>query len=177
MLSSPGSICSYRIRSFNFTIASYQQVLEFQKFLAWNRFSRPGFCPYLSERFWAYGCFMSMIPQCVRVHLGHTLDAVYQILFSRVHITVCLMSGQSSDNLWATFWKMPEKDARTYFNDFVPWVDLRMVGFLIGGKVFLIDGTGAWGNPTPKNIAYGATKRALTQLKVRTFLKGVFLLK
>lgn len=35
-----------------------------------------------------------------------------------------------------------------------------------GGKIFLIDGTGAWGNATPGNIAYGATKRALTQLKV-----------
>lgn len=35
-----------------------------------------------------------------------------------------------------------------------------------GGKVFFIDGTGAWGNPTPGNIAYGASKRAITQLKV-----------
>ncbi|KAK9846582.1 hypothetical protein WJX81_007004 [Elliptochloris bilobata] len=34
-----------------------------------------------------------------------------------------------------------------------------------GGRVFLVDGTGAWGNPTPGNVAYGATKRALTQLK------------
>ncbi|BDA41255.1 Chlorophyll(ide) b reductase NOL, chloroplastic [Coccomyxa sp. Obi] len=34
-----------------------------------------------------------------------------------------------------------------------------------GGKVFFIDGTGAWGNPTPGNVAYGASKRALTQLK------------
>ncbi len=37
-----------------------------------------------------------------------------------------------------------------------------------GGKVFFIDGTGAWGNPTPGNVAYGASKRALTQLKVRS---------
>lgn len=34
-----------------------------------------------------------------------------------------------------------------------------------GGKVWLVDGTGAWGNPTPGNVAYGAAKRALTQLK------------
>ena len=32
-----------------------------------------------------------------------------------------------------------------------------------GGKIFLVDGTGAWGNPTPGNAAYGATKRGLTQ--------------
>lgn len=31
--------------------------------------------------------------------------------------------------------------------------------------MFLVDGTGAWGNATPNNAAYGATKRALTQLK------------
>ena len=35
------------------------------------------------------------------------------------------------------------------------------------GRVFLVDGTGAWGNATPGNVAYGATKRALTQLRVR----------
>lgn len=33
-----------------------------------------------------------------------------------------------------------------------------------GGKLFLVDGTGAWGNATPGNVAYGATKRGLTQL-------------
>ena len=36
------------------------------------------------------------------------------------------------------------------------------------GRVFLVDGTGAWGNATPGNVAYGATKRALTQLRVRS---------
>lgn len=35
-----------------------------------------------------------------------------------------------------------------------------------GGKIFFIDGTGAWGNPTPQNVAYGAAKRAITQVKV-----------
>jgi chlorophyll(ide) b reductase len=34
-----------------------------------------------------------------------------------------------------------------------------------GGKILFIDGTGAWGNPTPNNVAYGASKRAITQLK------------
>ncbi|KAI7843091.1 hypothetical protein COHA_003262 [Chlorella ohadii] len=34
-----------------------------------------------------------------------------------------------------------------------------------GGKVFFVDGNGSWGNPTPGNAAYGATKRALPQLK------------
>ncbi len=37
-----------------------------------------------------------------------------------------------------------------------------------GGKLFFIDGTGAWGNATPGNVAYGASKRAITQLKVRS---------
>lgn len=35
-----------------------------------------------------------------------------------------------------------------------------------GGKIFLMDGAGARGNATPNNVAYGATKRGLTQLKV-----------
>lgn len=35
-----------------------------------------------------------------------------------------------------------------------------------GGKIFFVDGTGAWGNATPGNIAYGASKRAITQLQV-----------
>jgi hypothetical protein len=35
-----------------------------------------------------------------------------------------------------------------------------------GGKIFFIDGTGAWGNATPFNIAYGASKRAITQVQV-----------
>ncbi|EIE25018.1 NAD(P)-binding protein [Coccomyxa subellipsoidea C-169] len=34
-----------------------------------------------------------------------------------------------------------------------------------GGKLFFIDGTGSWGNATPGNVAYGASKRAITQLK------------
>ena len=34
-----------------------------------------------------------------------------------------------------------------------------------GGKILFVDGTGAWGNPTPNNVAYGASKRAVTQLK------------
>jgi len=38
-----------------------------------------------------------------------------------------------------------------------------MAGQPDGGKVFLVDGTGAWGNATPGNAAYGATKRGLTQ--------------
>lgn len=38
-----------------------------------------------------------------------------------------------------------------------------------GGKIFFIDGTGAWGNPTPQNVAYGAAKRAITQVKVSAF--------
>ncbi len=37
----------------------------------------------------------------------------------------------------------------------------------VGGKIFFLDGTGAWGNPTPQNVAYGAAKRAITQVKVR----------
>ena len=37
----------------------------------------------------------------------------------------------------------------------------------VGGKIFFVDGTGAWGNPTPQNVAYGAAKRAITQVKVR----------
>ena len=36
----------------------------------------------------------------------------------------------------------------------------------MGGKIFFLDGTGAWGNPTPQNVAYGAAKRAITQVKV-----------
>lgn len=39
-----------------------------------------------------------------------------------------------------------------------------------GGRLFLMDGTGARGNPTAGNVAYGATKRALTQLKVALLL-------
>lgn len=39
-----------------------------------------------------------------------------------------------------------------------------------GGKIFFIDGTGAWGNPTPQNVAYGAAKRAITQVKVSTLI-------
>jgi NAD(P)-dependent dehydrogenase (short-subunit alcohol dehydrogenase family) len=35
-----------------------------------------------------------------------------------------------------------------------------------GGKIFFIDGAGAWGNPTPQKVAYGAAKRAITQVKV-----------
>ncbi|PRW60445.1 putative chlorophyll(ide) b reductase chloroplastic [Chlorella sorokiniana] len=34
-----------------------------------------------------------------------------------------------------------------------------------GGNVFFVDGNGSWGNPTPGNAAYGATKRALPQLR------------
>ena len=34
-----------------------------------------------------------------------------------------------------------------------------------GGKVIFLDGSGAWGNPTPGNVAYGASKRAITQLQ------------
>ena len=34
-----------------------------------------------------------------------------------------------------------------------------------GGNVFLVDGAGSFGTPTPGNAAYGATKRALVQLK------------
>jgi chlorophyll(ide) b reductase len=41
----------------------------------------------------------------------------------------------------------------------------RMAAQPGGGKLFLVDGNGAWGNATPGNAAYGATKRALTQLK------------
>ena len=39
-----------------------------------------------------------------------------------------------------------------------------------GGKIFFIDGTGAWGNPTPQNVAYGAAKRAITQVKASASL-------
>ncbi|PSC73722.1 chlorophyll(ide) b reductase chloroplastic [Micractinium conductrix] len=34
-----------------------------------------------------------------------------------------------------------------------------------GGRVFLVDGNGSWGNATPGNAAYGAAKRGLVQLK------------
>lgn len=34
-----------------------------------------------------------------------------------------------------------------------------------GGKIFLMDGQGASGSPTPNNATYGATKAALVQLK------------
>lgn len=43
-----------------------------------------------------------------------------------------------------------------------------------GGKLFFIDGTGAWGNTTPGNVAYGASKRAITQLKVRSASSQLF---
>ena len=36
-----------------------------------------------------------------------------------------------------------------------------------GGKIFLIDGAGATGGATANSAAYGASKRALTQLKAR----------
>ncbi len=39
-----------------------------------------------------------------------------------------------------------------------------------GGKIFLIDGAGATGGATANSAAYGASKRALTQLKVRPCL-------
>ena len=39
-----------------------------------------------------------------------------------------------------------------------------------GRKIFFIDGTGAWGNPTPQNVAYGAAKRAITQVKASASL-------
>ena len=35
-----------------------------------------------------------------------------------------------------------------------------------GGKIFLIDGAGATGGATANSAAYGASKRALTQLMV-----------
>ncbi len=37
-----------------------------------------------------------------------------------------------------------------------------------GGKIILISGAGATGGPTANSAAYGASKRALTQLKART---------
>lgn len=43
-----------------------------------------------------------------------------------------------------------------------------------GGKIFFIDGTGAWGNPTPQNVAYGAAKRAITQVKVNAGPKSEY---
>ena len=43
-----------------------------------------------------------------------------------------------------------------------------------GGKIFFIDGTGAWGNPTPQNVAYGAAKRAITQVKVNAQPKSEY---
>ena len=35
-----------------------------------------------------------------------------------------------------------------------------------GGKIFLVDGAGSTGGTTANSAAYGASKRALTQLKV-----------
>ena len=39
-----------------------------------------------------------------------------------------------------------------------------------GGKIFLMDGAGATGGATANSAAYGASKRALTQLKVQPLL-------
>lgn len=39
-----------------------------------------------------------------------------------------------------------------------------------GGRIFLMEGRGSRGTATPLNVAYGATKRALTQLKVLSWL-------
>lgn len=44
-----------------------------------------------------------------------------------------------------------------------------------GGKIFLVDGQGSDGRPTPKNAAYGASKAALVQLKVAEPMTSVAL--
>lgn len=45
---------------------------------------------------------------------------------------------------------------------------MRVMSTAGSGRIFLIDGAGATGGGTPGSAAYGASKRALTQLKVES---------